>query len=65
MAPASKPKARVRAYTTRKMPSELLERLRVLAAVKSAEDGRRCTLEWIVNEALRIGLAQLESEILR
>jgi hypothetical protein len=58
-------KSRVRAYTTRKMPADILERLRVLAAMRSAMEKRRITLEEIVNEALTIGLDRLERDILR
>jgi len=60
----SKAKSRMRAYTTRKMPADLLDRLRVLASVKSAEEERRVTLEAMVNEAIERGLPVLEREIL-
>ena len=53
------------AYTTRKMPTDLLKRLRVLAAFQSAEENRRVTLEAMVAEALRRGVPMLEREILR
>lgn len=55
---------RMRAYTTRKIPADLLERLRLLAAAKSVEDNQRCTLETMVTEAIRRGLPELEREIL-
>mgnify|MGYP001586064633 CR=1 FL=1 len=54
----------LRAYTTRKMSSDLLNRMRVLAAMKSAEDGSRVTLEAILTDVIRKGLPILEKEIL-
>lgn len=57
-------KPRVRAYTTRKMPVDLLERLRVVAAMRSATERRRVTLETVITEALTIGLDELERNIL-
>ena len=53
-----------RAYTTRSVPLELIDRMRVLASAKTLEDRRRITLEQIVNEALRRGIPILEREIL-
>jgi len=53
-----------RAYTTRSVPVELIDRMRVLASAKTMEDRQRITLEQIVNEALRRGIPLLEREIL-
>lgn len=63
MTPKAKPA--LRAYTTRKMPADVLNRLRVLASLRSAEEGERVTLESMVTEALRRGLQALEKEILQ
>ena len=57
--------ATLTAYTTRKMPTDLLKRMRVLAAMKSADEDRRITLEAIVADALRRGVPLLEKEVLR
>lgn len=55
---------KMRAYTTRKMPDDILKRMRILAAMKSAEEERRVTLEWVMTEVLRRGLPLLEREVL-
>lgn len=53
------------AYTTRKMNPDYLARMRVLAAMRSADEKRRVTLEQIVNEVIKRGLPLVEREVLR
>ena len=53
----------IRAYTTRTMPKEILDRVRVLAAERSESEGRRVTMEWMVAEVLRKGLPLMEQEM--
>lgn len=59
------PKPRLRAYTTRSFPDDLLKRLRVLAAYESARRNERVTLEQMVADAVRRGITEIEKEILR
>lgn len=54
---------RTRAYTTRKLPSELLDRIRMLAATKSALTGERVTMEAVVAEVIREGLPVVEEKV--
>lgn len=58
-------KAKVKAYTSRKIPVDFLARMRVLAAMRSADEGERVTLEAVVNEVIRRGLPLVEKEVLR
>lgn len=55
---------KTKAYTTRKMPSELLDRMRVLAAWRTAETGQRVTLEHVFAEVLKRGLPLVEAEVI-
>lgn len=57
------PVAKTRIYTTRKLPLDLLKRLRLLAAMMSAERDRRVTIEQVVNEALTRGIPLIEREV--
>ena len=59
-----KPKRPFRAYTTRKLPLDLLQRLRVLAAAASAKEEDRVTMEAMHAAALRRGIPLLEKDIL-
>lgn len=59
------PKKPVRAYTSRKMPTDFLNRMRVLAAMRTADEGRRVTLEQIVNEVIKRGLPLVEKDVLK
>ena len=56
--------ARVRAYTTRKLPDDFLNRMRILAAFRTAEEKRRVTLEDVVNDVIKRGLPLVEKETL-
>lgn len=58
-------KQRLTAYTTRKMPKDFLDRMRVLAAMKSADEGERVTLEQVVNEVIKRGLPLIEKDVLK
>lgn len=53
------------AYTTRKMPKDFLDRMRVLAAMRSADEGHRVTLEAVVNEVIKRGLVLVEKDVLK
>lgn len=55
--------AKTRIYTTRKLPLDLLKRMRLLAAMMSAERERRVTIEQVVNEALARGVPLIEREV--
>lgn len=55
--------SKTRIYTTRKLPLDLLKRLRLLAAMMSAERDRRVTIEQVVNEALTRGIPLIEREV--
>jgi hypothetical protein len=57
------PKTRI--YTTRKLPLDLLKRMRLLAAMMSADRDRRVTIEQVVNEALTRGVPLLEREVFK
>ena len=54
---------KTRSYTTRKMPSDFLKRMRMIAAFKSADSDGRITMEWVLNEALKRGLPLIEREV--
>jgi hypothetical protein len=56
------PAPKVRVYTTRKLPLDLLKRMRLVAAMLSVERDKRVTIEQVVNEALAYGVPRLESE---
>lgn len=56
---------KVTAYTSRKIPRDFLSRMRVLAAMRSADEGQRVTLEAVVNEVIRRGLPLVEKDVLR
>lgn len=55
---------RLRAYTTRKMPHDLLKRMRIVAALMTADADQRVTLEWVLAEVIRRGLPLLENEVM-
>lgn len=57
-----KKQERVRAYTTRAMPVDYVDRLRIEAAKRSKKSGDRVTIEAMMNRAIQLGLTILEKE---
>ena len=56
---------RFRAYTSRRMPADLLDRVRLLAATQTAVSGKRATMESVMAEVIRRGLPLVEREVLK
>ena len=65
MTPKTMTGRRVKAYTSRKIPVDFIDRMRVLAAMRSATEQRRVTLEQVVNDVIRRGLPLVEREVLK